>query len=77
MIKSPTRRAHHPDYGLDCEMALADEFIALAKRAEMVGWPSDTVAAAMLSLSLSHIELRKAIATEENRISEMRKKAGH
>ena len=77
MIKSPSTPANHPDRGLHCEMALEDEFRALAERGEAAGWPSDTVAAALLSLSLKNIEFRKATAGDGTRLWEARRKAGH
>ena len=77
MIDSPTTVASHPDYELDCEMSLEDEFQALADRVEAAGWTGAQAAVVMLSLARNHIESRKAVASDERRISDARMKAAH
>ncbi len=50
-IDRPSRPGAHPDYQIDCEMALEDEFRALVDRAVQAGWTPLVVYAAMSSLA--------------------------
>jgi hypothetical protein len=50
---------------------------ALAGQIEATGWTGDEAAAAQLSLATNHIELRKATAADEKRISKARRKGGN
>ena len=77
MISRPKQPADYSGRIIDCEMSAEDEFRALAERTEAAGWTGDEAAAALLSLSLYHIEFRKATTADEQRISDARKKAGH
>ena len=54
-IKGPTRPEDHPDYPLDCQMAMEDEFKAVAERAEQAGWGRMDVANALVQLADNHM----------------------
>ena len=65
MIVSPQRVWDYPEHTTDCEEAMRSEFLALVHRGETAGWSADTVAAALLSLSLGRVQSRRKYSTSE------------
>lgn len=74
MIKPPTLPLCHPDRKIECEMALEadnfalldrgrdvqnEEFRTLALRATAAGWSGEEVGAAMISLALKYVSVRR------------------
>lgn len=51
MTSAPRLPIGHPERIFDCEMALEEEFRALADRAETAGWSRGEVATALQSLA--------------------------
>ena len=62
--------ADHPDPTIECEIALEDSFSALAHKGENAGWSSNTVALALLSLSLNRVQFRNETAGDDALIAE-------
>jgi len=65
MIVSPQSVWEYPEHTADCEEAMRSEFLALVHRGEVAGWSADTVAAALLSLSLGRVQSRRKYSTSE------------
>lgn len=85
MIKPPTLPPNHPERGLECEQAMAEEdfalldrgravrneeFRTLALRAKSAGWTSEEIGAAMISLAEKYVAIRSGAGDAEARGTE-------
>ncbi|MEM5474416.1 hypothetical protein WNZ14_22030 [Hoeflea sp. AS60] len=55
-MKPPRFKATHPDYDLECEEVLEPALIAAIEEARSVGWNTDAIWPALLSL-ITNLEL--------------------